>query len=178
VPAGAKVSGGQDADVPVHVTVASQVPVDAWQTVVAGANPSAGQAFVVPSQVSGTSQGRLALRQTVPSGETASVGQVSEVPLHVSATSHAPFWARQTVPVAAAEHVPTWPVRLQTPQPPLQAVSQHTPLTQKPVAHWLFDVHCSANEPSNITDVATVEVPSEPPARRTWLLLRRVAVCP
>ena len=149
VPAGANASAGQAADVPVQVSAASHVPVDARQTVVAGAKPSAGQALVVPSQVSGTSQARsLSRGRPSPAPPRASVGQVSDVPLHFSATSQAPFCARQTVALDAAEQVPTCPVRLQTPHPPLQAVSQQTPLTQNPVAHWLFDVHASENEAS------------------------------
>src|SRR6185437_5906084 len=108
-------------------------------------------------------------RQTVPSAATASVGQVSEVPVQVSATSHASDFARQTVPFDAAEQVPTCPVRLQTPHPPLQAVSQQTPLTQNPVAHWLFEVHDSENEASYRSAAATVVVPLTPPAIRTML---------
>jgi hypothetical protein len=179
VPAAANLSAGHAAEVPVQVSAASQVLVDARQSVVAGANPSAGQALVVPLQVSGTSHTPFALRQTVPSTATASVGQVNDDPLQVSAASQAPFWARQTVPLDAAEQVPTWPARLHTPQPPLQAVSQQTPFAQNPVAHWLFDVHCKAKDPSKNTDVATAAVPLfEPPANRIKLLFRRVAVWP
>jgi hypothetical protein len=132
--------------------------------------------LVIPSQVSATSQIPFCARQTVPRGATASTGQVSDVPLHFSATSQAPFCARQTVVLDAGEHVPTFPDRLQTPHPPLQAVSQQTPFTQNPVAHWLFDVQARANDASYRSAVATVVEPFTPPAMSTMLLGSTVAV--
>ena len=99
-------------------------------------------------QVSTTSQAPAEARHTVVEDAKLSAGQVSAVPLQVSATSQAPAEARQVVPPATGEHVPTLPERLQAPQPPLQALSQQTPLTQNPVAHWVFEVHVNANEAS------------------------------
>ena len=77
----------------------------------------------------------------MPSGALESAGQVVELPVQVSATSHAPAEARHVVPLGTMEQVPTLPARLQEAHPPLQAVSQQTPPTQKPIEHWLFDVH-------------------------------------
>jgi hypothetical protein len=37
---------------------------------------------------------------------------------------------------------------LQTPHPPLHALSQQTPLAQKPLAHWLFEEQARPNEAS------------------------------
>jgi hypothetical protein len=76
------------------------------------------------------------------------VGQVSDVPLQVSATSQAAAFGRHTVVLGAGEQVPTLPVRLQTPHPPLHDVSQQTPFTQNPVVHWLLEVQESAKEAS------------------------------
>jgi hypothetical protein len=53
---------------------------------------------------------------------------------HVSPLVHA-LLSLHVVPLATGEQVPTLPARLQAPQPPLHAVSQQTPFTQKPVAH-------------------------------------------
>ena len=54
----------------------------------------------------------------------------------------------QVVPFVFGEQVPTKPVRLQAVHWLVQALSQQTPLAQKPLAHWLFDVQPSANEAS------------------------------
>ena len=59
------------------------------------------------------------------------------VPLHVSVVQALPS-SVHAVPFGLGEQVPTMPVRLQAPQSFVQAVSQQTPLTQNPVAHWLF----------------------------------------
>ena len=110
------------------------------------------------------------------------IGQVRAVPLHVSATSQAPAAARQTVPLESAVQVPRWPARLQAPQVPVQALSQQTPLTQKPEAHWLFgrapeartrrrrdtrrSGQCVVDEspPATSTDVAAQQAPPAAPA--------------
>src|SRR6185312_8384477 len=84
----------------------------------------------------------------VPSAVTTSEGQVSDVPSQVSAGLQTPFPVRHTVVLVAAEQVPTFPGKLQTPHPPLQAVSQQTPFAQNPVTHWLLDVQASPNDPS------------------------------
>jgi hypothetical protein len=117
-------------------------------------------------------------RQTVVDDAKPSAGHVREVPLHVSWISHVPFWARHTVPLATAEQVPTFPVRLHAPQPPLQAVSQQTLLTQNPVTHWLFAVQLNANDTSySPAAVVTTGVPPvQPPATSTWLFPNNVAV--
>ena len=61
--------------------------------------------------------------------------------VHAFASSHA-------VPVALGEQVPTSPGRLHALHWPLQALSQQTPLAQKPDVHWLPDVQPSAKEGS------------------------------
>jgi len=148
VPATASASAGQVLAVPEQVSGASHAPADARQTVPAAAKPLAGHAADVPEHVSATSHTPLAARHVVPAVRKPSAGQVRAVPLHVSATSQTPADARQVVPLATGEQVPTLPLRLQAPQPELQAVSQHTPFVQNPVVHWLFDVHASAKDAS------------------------------
>ncbi|HXJ62926.1 MAG TPA: hypothetical protein VNN79_04150, partial [Actinomycetota bacterium] len=109
-----------------------------------------------------------------------SAGQLKETPSQVSATSQVVpgAAARQIVPGDDSRHVPTNPGRLQTPQPPLQALSQHTPLAQNPVAQSLFDVQPSPNAASyNLASRSTV-VPFKPPAISTTLLASSVAVWP
>ena len=107
-----------------------------------------GHVALDPVQFSATSQKAAEARQTVVAGWKESVAQATDDPLHVSATSQTPADARQTVPVATGEHVPTFPGRLHEPQPALHVVSQQTPLTQNPLAHWLFEVHPSPREGS------------------------------
>jgi hypothetical protein len=51
------------------------------------------------------------------------------------------FPSLHVVPFAFGEQIPTEPVRLQAEHWLVHAVSQQTPLTQKPLVHWLFDVH-------------------------------------
>src|SRR5205823_3562144 len=133
VPFGFFASAGQAFDVPVQVSAASHSPAAARQLVVAGANASTGQAAAVPVHFSATSHTPTAARQVVAFDRNASAGQVVAAPLQVSATSQAPAAARQTVPLGATEQVPTLPATLQAWQAPVQAVSQQTPLTQKPV---------------------------------------------
>jgi len=175
---GANASVGQAVDVPVQVSATSQIPAAARQTVPAfpaacwqvALDPlqlsvvhtlpssvqavpfafivSAGHAACVPVQFSATSHSPAADRQEVVEGAKASVGQVRAVPLQVSVTSHVPADARHVVPLVTAEQVPTFPARLQAPQPPLQAVSQQTPFTQNPVAHCVPVMHDSANDGS------------------------------
>jgi hypothetical protein len=98
------------------------------------------------------------------------------LPEHVSAASQAPAAAWQTVPAGFAEQVPMLPARLQAPQPPLQALLQHTPSTQKPVAHWPFEVQELANETSKSAVAPVVVVPLLPPAKSTLLFESSVAV--
>ena len=66
MPPATKMSAGQLAEIPVHVSATSQTPVDARQTVLLDANASAGHADDVPVQVSATSQTPVDARQTVP----------------------------------------------------------------------------------------------------------------
>jgi hypothetical protein len=106
---------------------------------------SAGQLVWVPLHVSATSHAPTAIRHTVPAFP-ALCWQLTLVPLHKSVVHAFPSSAQ--VVGATAEQVPTLPVRLHEPQPPLQAVSQQTPLTQKPVAHWLFVVQVRADDGS------------------------------
>jgi len=141
-------SAGQDAVVPLQLSAASHWPAAGRHTVVEGWNASAGQAADVPVQVSATSQAPADARQSVPAATIESAGQAADVPLQVSGTSHRPADPRQMVPLFTGEQVPTWPGKLQAPQAPVQAVSQQTPLTQKPVTHWLFEVQLRPNEPS------------------------------
>jgi hypothetical protein len=161
VVAGANASAGQAADVPLHVSAASQTPVDARHTVVVGLKPSAGHVFVVPSQLSDKSQGPFATRQTFPTDATLSVGHVRDVPSQVSATSQASACARQTVPLKAAEQVPTVLVRLQTPHPPSHAVSQQTPLTQKPVLHSSLLLQGAASSLKFPMQLPVAQIPDE-----------------
>ena len=103
---------------------------------------SAGQAAEVPVQFSATSHpSPAAARHTVDDGAKPSVGQLSDEPLQVSATSQTPARPRDRPSRSTSGlHVPTKPAELQAPQPLLQALLQQTPLTQKPLAHWLFVV--------------------------------------
>jgi hypothetical protein len=134
--------------VPEQLSATSQAPTEGLQTVPARTKLSTGQAADVPVQVSATSQASAEARHTVPDDTTESAGHVVDVPLHVSGTSHVPADVRQIVPVATGEQVPTFPGRLHAPQVPVQAVLQQTPLTQKPVTHWLFEVQPTPNDPS------------------------------
>jgi hypothetical protein len=114
----------------------------------------------------------------VPSGAFASAGQVRAVPEQTSLASQSVAAARHVVPAGLAEQVPTAPGELQTPHPPLQALSQQTPSAQKPVAHCAFDVHDAANETSNATVPFVGVEPLVPPVSRTVLLPSSVADWP
>jgi hypothetical protein len=109
---------------------------------------SEGHAALNPVQFSATSQMLADGRQTVVGGWKESAGQASDNPPQFSATSQMPADARQPVPAATGEQVPTLPGRLHAPQPALQELSQQTPLTQNPLAHWLPDVHPSPRDGS------------------------------
>lgn len=178
VPLGFLPSVGQVVEVPVQVSATSHspltgrqtvpgLPAGCWQAVLVPSHwslvqtlpssvqavplvflASAGQLAEDPVQFSARSHSPAAARQPVVAGAKPSVGQVTDVPLQVSATSQTLTEARHTVPLVIGEQMPTLPVRLQAPQPPLQAVSQQTPPTQKPEAHWLADVHERPEEPS------------------------------
>ena len=55
---------------------------------------------------------------------------------------HVSVWVQallslQAVPLVLGEQVPTSPVKLHAEHWSVQAVLQHTPLTQLPEAHWL-----------------------------------------
>ena len=59
------------------------------------------------------------------------------------------FESLQVVPFDLGLHVPTVPVRLQALHCcSLHALLQQTPLTQKPVVHWLFEVQLRPSEGS------------------------------
>ena len=148
VPGDLSASAGHAADVPVQVSATSHAPAAVRQVVVAAANPSAGHAADVPGHFSATSHVPADARQVVVAGANASAGHASAVPLHTSAVSHVPVDARHVVPLVTGEQVPTLPESVHEPQPPLQALSQQTPPTQKPLAHWPFAVHVNANDGS------------------------------
>jgi hypothetical protein len=118
------------------------------QAVLFGLSASAGQSADAPVQASAASQSPTAARQVVAGPARASVGQVTDVPVQVSATSQTPADPRQVIVPPSGLQVPTNPGRLQAPQPPLQALSQQTPPTQKPLAHWLLLLQPRPNEPS------------------------------
>jgi hypothetical protein len=137
----------QAADVPLHLSVVQTFP-SSVQAVPFGFLPSDGHAADEPLQFSARSHSSAAERQMVADDLNASLGQFKDDPLHISATSQVPAAARQTVPFVNSVHVPSEPARLQAPQPPVHAVSQHTPFTQLPVGHWLADEHPSPNAAS------------------------------
>jgi hypothetical protein len=92
-----------------------------------------------PLQFSCTSQGPCLGRQIQLAGWNASAGQAALAPLQVSASSQAPAVGRQVKALPSTAQVPLLgapAVVLQAWQscgsPAPQAVSQHTPSTQKP----------------------------------------------
>jgi len=65
------------------------------------------------------------------------LGQLRPLPLHTYGAQLG--WP--PAPALRGEHVPTLPAELQTAQPPVHAVLQHTPSTQLPEVHWFPAVH-------------------------------------
>jgi hypothetical protein len=61
----------------------------------------------------------------------------SQLPLHAPCPPHSLLGS---VPLAWGLQLPTEPARLHASQKPVQALSQHTPSRQKPLAHWLLAV--------------------------------------
>lgn len=60
--------------------------------------------------------------------------------------------------------------------PPLQAVSQQTPLAQNPDAHWLLDVQASPKDASyRYAAFWTVVLADKPPAARIMFPLSSTA---
>jgi hypothetical protein len=104
-----------------------------------GAVESAGQLVDVPLHDSGKSQSFAGGRQIVPA-LPAGCWHVRLDPLHLSAVHGLPS-SEQAVPFAWGEQVPAKLAKLHAPHSPVQAVSQHTPLAQKPDAHWLVVEH-------------------------------------
>ncbi len=101
-----------------------------------------GTAAAVPVQFSATSHSEAAPRHSWVEGAKVSLGHARLVPSHCSTTSQAPAEGRQVVAAAATPQVPFTAapaVVLQAWQsvvtPPPQAVLQHTPSAQKPLAH-------------------------------------------
>src|SRR4029079_4409497 len=126
---------------------------------------TSGHAFDDPSQVSATSHRSALARQLNPAGRLAS-GQATDDPSQVSATSHSPALARQflpaaigvqtplMVPPAAVEHA--W----QSEVPPLHALEQQTPSTQKPEAQSLALVQVSVLTLTSNWPVLSLPAPS------------------
>jgi hypothetical protein len=117
----------------------------------------------------------------VDDGANASGGQVVDDPLHFSATSHDPLALRQVVVLGWGVQTPTDPVRLHASHPPVHAVLQQTPLTQKPDAHWLFVVHVNPMDESYSWAVfvgRSVAPSTMPPDKSTRLFPSNIAVCP
>ena len=86
-----------------------------------------GDCSVEPVQVAGA--------QTVPAGQTAQAPAPEQKPVDAHEDADAAMQTpRGLVPTTALVQVPTWPAALHWTQPPVQAVSQQAPSTQKPLA--------------------------------------------
>ena len=94
MPEAAKPSAGQEAELPLHVSVTSQMPAEPRQVVVEVRKTLAGQAPEVPVHVSARSQTPAEARHTVDEGASTLAGQVPEVPVQVSAGSQMPVPGR------------------------------------------------------------------------------------
>lgn len=100
--------GGHEAEAPVHVADSATPPTHA-----AGA-------------------------QLTPASTSESTGQLLELPLHCSSVSQTPALDLQTIPARAGLQTPSAEApraAVHTSQALVQAVLQHTPSMQKPLAH-------------------------------------------
>ena len=83
------------------------------------------------------------------------------------------------VPLVLGEQVPDQPRQVAGAEHwSVQAVSQQTPLTQKPVAHWLFDVHPSPERGVVEARGADRRRPVDAAGDEHRSLSSSVAVCP
>jgi hypothetical protein len=135
----------------VHVTGLPPVQVPDWQlSPWVQALPSL---QAVPLVFAGFEQRPVEVLQVPTTWHWSWAVQVTGVPPVQAPDWQVSVWVQalpslQVVPLVFGEQVPTRPVRLQAEHWSVQAVSQQTPLTQKPVVHWLLEVHPSPDEPS------------------------------
>jgi hypothetical protein len=121
----------------------------------ASTNRSTGHAAAAPLQLSATSHTPPAARQPTEDGRKPSTGHADEMPSHDSLTSHTPASGRHTTVAGSGEQVPsTGPFAAtlhawQSVVPPLHAVLQHTPSTQRALSHSAAVVHGAPSPPTS-----------------------------
>jgi hypothetical protein len=98
-----------------------------------------------PTPVAGL---QLSVVQSLSSSRFGGAPALHPLDWHVS-TPLQTFESAHDVPSGFGEHVPTDPATLHALQEfPKHASLQQTPSAQKPLAHWAFEVHVSADDAS------------------------------
>ncbi len=120
-------SVGQPADVPVHVSTASQEPAEARHSVAEDRNALPGQVADDPVHFSAKSQTPAELRHTVAEDRNALEGQNFEEPVHFSDTSQEPAESRHVEP----ETLSTLEGQLEIIQRPKASVAVHVHTARK-----------------------------------------------